>query len=91
MPREKHHSTPERAPLTSIPTPQFSGKSPANVVTAFGDTYFHLVAKEVARILNEKPLHPTPKFIARYESLHSPSPVLEKEEGLKGKGRSHQK
>ena len=90
MPREKCHSTPGQAPLTSIPTFQFSGKFPANIVTAFGDAYFHLVAKEVTRILTEKSLHPTPEFIACYESLHSLSPVPEEEEESKEKRRSHQ-
>jgi hypothetical protein len=91
MPREKHRSTPGRAPLASLPTPQLPYKSPADVVTAFGDAYFHLVAEEVVKILAEKSLHPTPEFVARYESLRSPSPVPAKEEGSKGKGRSRQR
>ena len=90
MPSEKHRSTPGQAPLTSIPTPQFSGKSPANVVTAFRNAYLHLVAEEVAKILSKKSLHPTPEFIAHYKSLRLPSSVLKEEEGSKEKERSHQ-
>jgi Chromo (CHRromatin Organisation MOdifier) domain len=91
MPGEKCRSTPEHAPLTSIPTPEFAEKSPADVITAFGDAYFYFVAEEVARILHEKSLHPTPKLIAHYEALRSPLPVpgkgKEKEEGKRSKRR----
>ena len=80
-----------RAPLTSIPTPQFTGKSPAKVVTAFRDAYFHLVAEEVARILHEKSLHPTPELIARYEALRSPSPIPTKGKEPEAEEGSHQR
>jgi hypothetical protein len=91
MPGEKCRSTPGHAPLTSIPTLEFTEKSPADIITAFGDAYFYFVAEEVARILHEKSLHPTSELIAHYEALRSPSPVPGKGKEPEGKKRSKQR